>query len=83
ATALLGRPCGVVVEPRDHPAIEDALARLCRGEKIEAFAVCALTADGRRVWIEVTASTGDQVIYVIAPQLLLYRLALGDISRNH
>ncbi|WP_081194931.1 putative bifunctional diguanylate cyclase/phosphodiesterase [Halomonas sp. BC1] len=66
AAALLGRPCGVVVEPRDHPAIEEALARLCRGDKLDAFSVCALTADGRRVWIEVTVSTGDRVIYVIA-----------------
>ncbi|KHJ51270.1 diguanylate cyclase [Vreelandella venusta] len=82
AAALLGRPCGVVVEPRDHPAIEDALARLCRGEKIEAFAVCALTADGRRVWIEVTASTGDQVIYVIARDITQRKAVEKQLRRN-
>lgn len=82
AASLLGKPCGVVVEPRDHPAIEEALARLCRGEKIEAFAVCAVTADGRRVWIEVTASTGDQVIYVIARDITQRKAVEKQLRRN-
>ncbi|WP_016915464.1 sensor domain-containing protein [Vreelandella stevensii] len=82
ASALLGKPCSVVVEPRDHPAIEEALARLCRGDKLDAFSVCALTADGRRVWIEVTASTGDQVIYVIARDITQRKAVEKQLRRN-
>ena len=82
AEALLGRPCGVVVEPRDHPVIEAALARVCRGEKINAFDICALAVDGRRVWLEVSASAGEQVIYVIARDISRRKAVEKQLRRN-
>ncbi|WP_243470546.1 PAS domain-containing protein [Vreelandella lionensis] len=82
AEALLGRPCGVVVEPRDHPVIEAALARVCRGEKINAFDICALAVDGRRVWLEVSASAGEQVIYVIARDITRRKAVEKQLRRN-
>lgn len=82
AEALLGRPCGVVVEPRDHPVIEAALARVCRGEKINAFDICALAVDGRRVWLEVFASAGEQVIYVIARDISRRKAVEKQLRRN-
>ncbi|UXZ54076.1 EAL domain-containing protein [Halomonas sp. 7T] len=63
---LLGRPCGKVIDPRDHPVIEAVLSRLHQGESIKAFDVRALTASRQLLWLEVTASVGEQVIYVIA-----------------
>ena len=82
AEALLGRPCGVVVEPRNHPVIEAALARVCRGEKINAFDICALAVDGRRVWLEVSASAGEQVIYVIARDISRRKAVEKQLRRN-
>ncbi|WP_249977283.1 putative bifunctional diguanylate cyclase/phosphodiesterase [Vreelandella olivaria] len=66
ADELLGRPCGTVIDPRDFPVIETALARLQKGEAIEAFDVRALTMAGQRLWLDVAASSDGEVIYVIA-----------------
>lgn len=82
AEALLGKPCGIVVEPRDHPVIEAALTSLCRGEKVSTFDVCARTAEGRRVWLEVAASMGDQVIYVIARDITRRKAVEKQLRRN-
>ncbi|WP_311064509.1 EAL domain-containing protein [Halomonas sp. DWK9] len=82
ADALLGKPCGVVVEPRDHPVIEAALASLCRGENVSTFDVCARATDGRRVWLEVAASIGGQVIYVIARDITRRKAVEKQLRRN-
>ena len=63
---LLGMPCGVVIDPRDYTVIESALARLKAQGQIGAFDVRARTASGGQVWLEVTASAGEEVVYVIA-----------------
>lgn len=82
AEALLGKPCGVVVEKRDHPVIEAALASLSRGEKVAAFDVCARTVDDQRVWLEVSASMGDRVIYVIARDITRRKAFEKQLRRN-
>lgn len=63
---LIGRACGVVIDPLDHPVIEGALQRLHQGEKVTPFEVRAVSATGKQHWLEVTASFGEGVIYVIA-----------------
>lgn len=64
--ALIGRSCGVIVDPCDFSVIESALARLKQGGNSTAFEVRAVTAHGQRLWLDITASSGGQVIYVIA-----------------
>lgn len=66
AEALIGRACGVVIEPQDHPVIEDALERMRQHAKVAPFEVRAISSTGKRHWLEVTPSLGDNVIYVIA-----------------
>jgi len=55
-----------VIDPRDHSAIETALTDVLQGETIQPFDVRALTALRQLLWLEVTATTGKPVIYVIA-----------------
>ncbi|BBI54579.1 hypothetical protein HORIV_70000 [Vreelandella olivaria] len=55
---LIGRACGVVIDPLDHPVIEGALQRLHQGEKVTPFEVRAVSATGKQHWLEVTASFG-------------------------
>ncbi|UYF99810.1 putative bifunctional diguanylate cyclase/phosphodiesterase [Halomonas sp. GD1P12] len=66
AEELIGRPCGVIVEPDDHPIIERALARIHQGEQIEPFDVRAKSQTNALTWLEVSAFADGEVIYVIA-----------------
>lgn len=63
---LIGRACGVVVDPLDHPVIERALQRVHQGEKVTPFEVRAISATGKQHWLEISPSLGEDVIYVIA-----------------
>ncbi|MCB8889375.1 putative bifunctional diguanylate cyclase/phosphodiesterase [Vreelandella malpeensis] len=66
AQELIGRPCGVIIDPQDYAVIEHALMRLRDGRKIEAFDVRARSWQGELFWLEVSACANDDVIYVIA-----------------
>ncbi|TVP46582.1 MAG: EAL domain-containing protein [Halomonas sp.] len=79
---LLGRACGVVVNPLDHPVIESALARMHKGEKVSSFEVRALSTTGKQHWLEVTASFGDGVIYVIARVITRRKAVEEQLLRN-
>ncbi|CDG52766.1 conserved hypothetical protein [Halomonas sp. A3H3] len=63
---LIGRSCGVVINPLDHPVIERALQRVHQGEKVIPFEVRAVSAIGKQHWLEISPSLGEDVIYVIA-----------------
>ncbi|MDQ7729446.1 EAL domain-containing protein [Halomonas sp. SpR8] len=63
---LIGRACSVVIDPLDHPVIERGLKRMHQGEKALPFEVRAVSATGKQHWLEVAASLGEGVIYVIA-----------------
>lgn len=80
--ALVGRRCGVVVDPQDHPVIEVALARMQKGEVIAAFEVRALSASGETHWIEITPSTGGDIIYIIARVITEHKQAEAQLLRN-
>lgn len=82
AAELVGRPCGKVIDPRDFTVIETALARLIQGEPIKAFDVRALTATRQLLWLEVTASVGEKVIYVIARDITRRKAIEKQLLRN-
>lgn len=82
AAELVGRPCGKVIDPRDYKVIETALAQLLQGEIIKAFDVRALTAARQLLWLEVTASLGDKVIYVIARDITRRKAIEKQLLRN-
>ncbi|MBT2786634.1 MULTISPECIES: EAL domain-containing protein [unclassified Halomonas] len=79
---LIGRACGVVVNSLDHPVIERALKRMHQGEKVIPFEVRAVSATGKQHWLEVTASFGDGVIYVIARVITRRKAADEQLLRN-
>lgn len=82
AGALVGRRCGMVVDPQDHPVIEVALARMQKGEVIAAFEVRALSVSGETHWIEITASAGGDIIYIIARVITEHKQAEAQLLRN-
>lgn len=79
---LVGRTCGVVVNPLDHPVIESALERMHKGEKVSSFEVRAISATGKQHCLEVTASFGEGVIYVIARVITRRKAAEEQLRRN-
>ncbi|MFS8153207.1 EAL domain-containing protein [Vreelandella titanicae] len=79
---LIGRACGVVIDPLDHPVIEGALQRLHQGGKVAPFEVRAVSATGKQHWLEVTASFGEGVIYVIARVITRRKAADEQLQRN-
>ncbi|NDL70107.1 sensor domain-containing protein [Vreelandella alkaliphila] len=82
AGELVGKSCGTVVEPSDIAVIEEALARLQSHEKVTPFDVRALTKSGNVLWLEVTATVGDQVIYVIARDISRRKTIEKQLTRN-
>ncbi|MCH4812034.1 bifunctional diguanylate cyclase/phosphodiesterase [Vreelandella neptunia] len=82
ASALVGRRCGVVVDPQDHSVIEAAMARMQRGEVVAAFEVRALSVVGQTHWIEITPSAGGDIIYIIAREVTQQKLAQAQLLRN-
>lgn len=80
--ALLGRPFNTVIDPHDHPVIETALAGVLQGKPLKALDVRALTAARQRLWLEVSASAGDQVIYVIARDITWRRSIEKQMVRH-
>ena len=74
---LIGRACGVVIHPLDHPVIDRELQRLHQGAKVFPFEVRAVSATGKQHWLEVTASFGEGVIYVIA-RVITRRKAVAE-----
>ncbi|AQU84318.1 MULTISPECIES: sensor domain-containing protein [unclassified Halomonas] len=82
ADEMLGRSCGKVVYSRDFPVIEAALARLRLGETLEAFDIRALASTGQLLWLEVTASVGGEVIYVIARDITRRKAVEKQLARN-
>ena len=82
ADALLGRRCGVVVDPQDHPVIEAALVRMQRGEIVAAFEVRALSILGQTHWIEITPSAGGDIIYIIAREVTQQKFAQAQLLSN-
>ncbi|MFB9868581.1 EAL domain-containing protein [Vreelandella sulfidaeris] len=80
--ALLGRPCGVVINPLDHSVIENALMRMHQGENVTPFEVRAITATGKHHWLEISPSFGDGVIYVIARVVTRRKKAETQLLRN-
>jgi diguanylate cyclase (GGDEF)-like protein/PAS domain S-box-containing protein len=79
---LIGRACGVVIDPLDHSVIEGALQRLHQGGKVAPFEVRAVSATGKKHWLEVTASFGEGVIYVIARVITRRKAADEQLQRN-
>ncbi|MGM0832497.1 MAG: sensor domain-containing protein [Pseudomonadota bacterium] len=78
----VGKPCGKLVDHRDIPVIEEALSRLQSHKKVAPFDVRALTAEGKVVWLEVTAAAGDRVIYVIARDISRRKAVEKQLIRN-
>ncbi|WP_083007690.1 sensor domain-containing protein [Halomonas sp. GT] len=82
ASAWIGESCGKVVDRRDIPVIEEALARLQSQKKVPPFDVRAVTAEGKMVWLEVTAAVGEHVIYVIARDISRRKTVEKQLIRN-
>ncbi|SDM93328.1 bifunctional diguanylate cyclase/phosphodiesterase [Vreelandella arcis] len=66
ADALLGKPCGKVIDERDHGVIEGVLARIVEGRDVAAFEVRARSVTRALHWLEVDPSLGEGVVYVVA-----------------
>ena len=79
---LIGRACGVVINPQDHPVIDRALRRMHQGKKLLPFEVRAVSATGQQHWLEVTASFGEGVIYVIARLITRRKAEAQQLLRN-
>lgn len=82
AEALVGRRCGVAVDPQDHNQIEAALARMQRGEIVPAFEVRAISVSGQVHWIEITPTAGGDIIYIIARVITQHKLAEAQLLSN-
>ncbi|MGP5310173.1 PAS domain-containing protein [Vreelandella alkaliphila] len=82
ASAWIGKSCGKVVDRRDIPVIEEALARLQSQKRVPPFDVRALTAEGQVVWLEVTAAVGEGVIYVVARDISRRKAIEKQLIRN-
>ena len=82
AEALVGRRCGVAVDPQDHNQIEAALARMKRGEIVPAFEVRAISVSGQVHWIEITPTAGGDIIYIIAREVTQQKLAQAQLMNN-
>ena len=82
AEALVGRRCGVVVDPQDHNQIESALACMQRGEIVPAFEVRAISVSGQMHWIEITPTAGGDIIYIIAREVTQQKFAQAQLMRN-
>ena len=82
AEALVGRRCGIVVDPQDHNQIEAALARMQRGEIVPAFEVRAISVSGQVHWIEITPTAGGDIIYIIAREVTQQKLAQAQLMSN-
>ncbi len=82
AEALVGRRCGVAVDPQDHNQIEAALARMQRGEIVPAFEVRAISVSGQVHWIEITPTAGGDIIYIIARVITPHKLAEAQLLSN-
>lgn len=79
---VIGRPCGVVIHPQDHPVIEAVLARMHQGHKVAPFEVRAVSSTGQQHWIEITPTLGDNVIYVIARVVTQHKQAEEQLLSN-
>ncbi|RUR30218.1 EAL domain-containing protein [Vreelandella andesensis] len=82
ASEWIGKSCGKVVDHRDIAVIVEALARLQSQKKVPPFDVRAITAEGKIVWLEVTAAVGEQVIYVIARDFSRRKAVEKQLIRN-
>ncbi|WP_336273434.1 bifunctional diguanylate cyclase/phosphodiesterase [Vreelandella indica] len=82
AGALVGRRCGVVVDPQDYPVIEAALVRMQRREIVVPFEVRAISVSGEVHWIEITPTAGGDVIYIIARVITQRKLAEAQLLSN-
>ncbi|UTD56872.1 sensor domain-containing protein [Halomonas sp. MS1] len=82
ASAWIGKPCSKVVDRRDIPVVEEALARLQSQKRVPPFDVRALTAEGQMVWLEVTAVVGEGVIYVVARDISRRKAIEKQLIRN-
>ena len=82
ANALVGRRCGVVVDPQDHPVIEAAMARMQQGKIVAAFEVRAISVSGQVHWIEITPTAGGDIIYIIAREVTQQKLAQAQLLSN-
>ncbi|MFG6667830.1 putative bifunctional diguanylate cyclase/phosphodiesterase [Halomonas sp. HNIBRBA4712] len=80
AIELIGRPCGVIVDPRDYPIIESALARIHQGESIEAFEVRAQGRANELKWLQVSAFADGEVIYVIARDITQRKISEQQLA---
>ncbi|MGQ7262284.1 EAL domain-containing protein [Vreelandella sp. V005] len=82
AEALVGRRCGVVVDPQDHSQIEAALVRMQQGKIVAAFEVRAIAVSGQMHWIEITPTAGGDIIYIIAREVTQQKLAQAQLMSN-
>lgn len=82
AEALVGRRCGIVVDPQDHNQIEVALARMQQGRSVAPFEVRAISVSGQVHWIEITPTAGGDIIYIIAREVTQQKLAQAQLLSN-
>ncbi|GEK49869.1 sensor domain-containing protein [Vreelandella venusta] len=82
ASAWIGKSCRQVMDRRDIPLFEQALACLQTQKRVSPFDVRALTAEGQVVWLEVTAAAGESVIYLVARDISRRKVIEKQLIRN-
>lgn len=80
---LIGSPYMELIFPEDRAAAKDAIHRLLQGEIVSALDLRAYHAEGRTVWLELSAAVGaDGLIYVVARDVTRQRQYESTLAQH-